>query len=148
MNDEDLNRKFDLVADQLATVTTNLQRVEEVQARDRTRLDRLERVVKMALRVGLRERRDTREKINALIDSQIRLEQAMLESRTQTNALIDSQIRLEQAMLESRTQMNVFQERTSAFEEKVGTALTEMAQAIKYTNQRIDTLGGNGQGKE
>jgi hypothetical protein len=41
------------------------------------RLDRLERIVRLAVRAGLRERRDTREKINALIDAHIKTEEAM-----------------------------------------------------------------------
>jgi hypothetical protein len=41
------------------------------------RLDRLERIVKLMIRAGLRERKDTREKINALIDAQMRTEGAM-----------------------------------------------------------------------
>ncbi len=41
------------------------------------RLDRLERVMKLVIRAGLRERRDTRDKLNALIDAQVRTEEAM-----------------------------------------------------------------------
>ena len=41
------------------------------------RLDRLERIVRLVVRAGLRERRDTREKINALIDAHIKTEEAM-----------------------------------------------------------------------
>jgi hypothetical protein len=41
------------------------------------RLDRLERIVKLMVRAGLRERKDTREKINALIGAQMRTEEAM-----------------------------------------------------------------------
>ena len=41
------------------------------------RLDRLESIVKLALKAGQRERKETREKINALIDAQLRTEEAM-----------------------------------------------------------------------
>lgn len=44
---------------------------------DKERLDRLERIVRLVVRAGLRERRDTREKINALIDAHIKTEEAM-----------------------------------------------------------------------
>lgn len=44
---------------------------------DKERLDRLERIVRLAVRAGLRERRETREKINALIDAHIKTEDAM-----------------------------------------------------------------------
>lgn len=38
------------------------------------RLDRLESIVKLMIKAGRRERRETREKINALIDAQLRTE--------------------------------------------------------------------------
>ena len=38
------------------------------------RLDRLERIMKLVVRAGLRERRETRDKINALIDGHMRTE--------------------------------------------------------------------------
>ena len=37
------------------------------------RIDRLERVMKLVVRAGLRERKDTRAKLNALIDAQMHL---------------------------------------------------------------------------
>jgi hypothetical protein len=44
---------------------------------DTERLDRLERIMKLVVRAGLRERRDTREKINTLIDAHVKTEDAM-----------------------------------------------------------------------
>lgn len=44
---------------------------------DEERLDGLERIVRLIVRAGLRERRETREKINALIDAHIKTEEAM-----------------------------------------------------------------------
>jgi hypothetical protein len=44
---------------------------------DYERLDRLERIMKLVVRAGLRERRDTREKINALINARAKTEDAM-----------------------------------------------------------------------
>jgi len=59
------------------------------------RLDRLERIAKLMVRAGLRERKETREKINVLIDAQLRTEDAMgrmAQAQTSTeeklNALI------------------------------------------------------------
>jgi hypothetical protein len=55
------------------------------------RLDRLERIMKLIVRAGLRERRDTRDKINALIDSHIKL----VDSHSK---LADAQTRSESAL--------------------------------------------------
>lgn len=41
------------------------------------RLDRLERIAGLVVKAGLRERRETREKINALIDAQMRTDEAI-----------------------------------------------------------------------
>lgn len=46
------------------------------------RLDRLERIVRLVVRAGLRERRDTREKLDALIDAHIKTEDAMARMAT------------------------------------------------------------------
>ena len=70
MTDEEINRKFDVVANHMANLAISQEKSEK-------RMDRLERVVKGAIRAGLRERRDTREKINALIDAQLRTEAAL-----------------------------------------------------------------------
>lgn len=79
MTDEEINRKFDVVADHLATLATGLQRLEEAHERGEKRIDRLERVVGLAVRAGLRERRSTREKLDALIDAHVKTGDAMRE---------------------------------------------------------------------
>ena len=43
------------------------------------RLDRLESIVKLMIKAGRRERKETREKINALIDAQLRTEEALTQ---------------------------------------------------------------------
>lgn len=55
------------------------------------RLARLERIMKLVIRAGVRERRDTREKINALIDSQIKLTDAQTRSEASIERLAESQ---------------------------------------------------------
>ena len=89
MTDEEINRKFDTVADHLATLAVSQQKSDE-------RVNRLERVLTLALRAGQRERKDTREKFSALVDAQTHTEEALAklaESQQHTderlNALID-----------------------------------------------------------
>ncbi len=70
MTDEDINRKFDVVADHLATVAVTQQKAEERAAKADTRIDRMERVLMLAIRANQRERKETRESIHALISAQ------------------------------------------------------------------------------
>ena len=59
------------------------------------RIDRLERVMKLVVRAGLRERRDTRTKIDALIDSHIKLTDALArlaDAQTHTDTRLDALI--------------------------------------------------------
>ena len=76
MTDEDLNRKFDRIANHIEALTEsvdrmegNIERMEDLQAQDRIRHDeaqmradqrlaRLERLFKLLLRAGQRERRE------------------------------------------------------------------------------------------
>ncbi len=77
MTDEERQRTMDFILSQQAQFAANMQRLEESderarveQGRANNRIDRVERVLKLAIRAGLRERKDTREKLNALLESQ------------------------------------------------------------------------------
>jgi hypothetical protein len=62
---------------------------------DVERLERLERIMKLVVRAGLRERRDTRDKINALIDAHVRTEEAMArmaDAQAHTDKRLDALI--------------------------------------------------------
>ena len=81
MTPEERQRTMDFILNQQAQFAANQQRSD-------ARIDRLERVMKLALRAGLRERKETREKINALIASQIRTDESLVhtnESLARTN---------------------------------------------------------------
>jgi hypothetical protein len=102
MTDEDINRKFDVVADHLATLAVNQQKAEERAAKADaraakadTRLDRLERVLMLAIRANQRERKETREGINALVAAQTHTEEALTrlaDSQTHTDKRLDALI--------------------------------------------------------
>src|SRR4051812_21576841 len=86
---EEINRKFDIVADHRATLAVSQQKTDE-------RIARLERVLMLAIRAGQRDRKDTREKINELTESQKRtdvalaqLAEAQAHTEQKLNALID-----------------------------------------------------------
>lgn len=91
MTDEERQRQMDFILKQQAQFTVNFQKLEEAQEEEHRatgerfqaserRLDRLERIVKLAVRAGLRERRSRREqdeRITALVDAQISTEASM-----------------------------------------------------------------------
>lgn len=123
MANEEINRKFDLVADHLANIA-------QTQMKADGRIDRLERMLTLAFRANQRERRETRDKINALVAAQTRIEEQHerdhRETQDKINALIDAQTRTE---------------------EKFGvltTTMADLAQALTTTNKRIDGLESNG----
>jgi len=123
MTDEELNRKFDRLANHLEALTesvdrmeVNIERMGDLQAQDRIRHDeaqmradqrvaRLERLFGLLLRAGQRERKDLREKIHLLLDAQTRTENTLA---------------------------------------RMAEAQTEMMRAITKTDQRIDAIEGNG----
>lgn len=80
---------MDFILQQQAQFTTNMQKLEEADTRAARRIDRLERVVKLAIRAGLRERKDTRAKLDALIDSHVKLATAQTHTDQRLDALID-----------------------------------------------------------
>jgi hypothetical protein len=83
MTDEEINRKFDVVADHLATVAVNQQKSD-------ARLDRLERVLMLAIRAGQRDRKETRESINALVAAQARTEESLAKLAQAQSGLVES----------------------------------------------------------
>jgi len=101
MTDAEINRKFDVVAGHLASFAVGLDQLTgkidqlagkvdqlaDSQQHDTRRLDRVERVMKLMVRAGLRARRGMREqdeRITALIDSQIHTEEI---ARTQSEGI-------------------------------------------------------------
>ena len=95
MTDEELNRKFDIVAAHLASLAVSQQKAEERMDRADDRLSRLERTLLLAIRAGRRERGEWRERHAALVDAQMRTEAAMAkltESQTHADRRLDALI--------------------------------------------------------
>jgi hypothetical protein len=77
MTEDERRQKMDFILHQQAQFAAGMQRLEESDERAEKRIGRLERVVKLAIRAGLRERREFRERYNALLDTQIRTEDSV-----------------------------------------------------------------------
>jgi hypothetical protein len=131
MNDDPIDRRFAIIADHLESLAASIQNVEDLEAQDRLRLeqdslriDRLERLFKLMIRIGDRERKELRERINALIDAQMLSEDKMRE--------------LSAAQARS-------QEAAAVFQAQVGVALEKLADATALAHRRLDAMeGGNG----
>ena len=76
MNDEERQRTMDCILQQQAQFATGMQRLEDADARASRRLDRLERTLVLMARRFRRERDDLQERMTALVDAQIRTEEA------------------------------------------------------------------------
>ena len=84
MDDAERQRTMDFILQQQAQITAGMQRFEEgmdrlekADARASRRLDRLERMFVLMTQQFRRERHDLRERIAALIDAQLRTEEAV-----------------------------------------------------------------------
>ncbi len=95
MDDAERQRTMDFILQQQAQITTGMQRFKEgmqsleaADARASKRLDRLERTVILMAQQFRRERRDLRERVAALVDAQMRTEEAMrsLSATTERNS--------------------------------------------------------------
>jgi flagellar motility protein MotE (MotC chaperone) len=70
MTDEEINRKFDIVADHLISLAVSQQKSNE-------RIDRVERILLLGIKALRRERKETRETLNALVTAQTRTEETL-----------------------------------------------------------------------
>lgn len=145
MTDEQLNAYFRTIADHLESLATSIQSVEELREQDRARqeehrlrqevdrlrIDRLERLFKLMLRLGIRERKELRERINALIDAQMRSD-AKMES-------------LNEKMQELSAAQKQSVEASALFQAQVGHILSKLADATELAHRRLDAIESNGQ---
>jgi sugar-specific transcriptional regulator TrmB len=164
MTDEELNRKFDLVAAHLASLAVSQQKAEERQrewdkrqrewdkrqreldARQRKgqdRISRAERILLLAIRAGRRERKEWRERHAALIDSQIRTDDKIAK-------LTESQARTDATLAESRAHTDAALAESGA---RTDAALAELAKSQVHTDRKLDALidivrGERGEGSE
>ena len=122
MTDEELNRKFDIVAGHLATLAVTQQKAEERMNRMDDGIMRLRRTLLTAIRAGRRERREWRERHAALIDAQVRSE--------------DKLVRLEEA--QSRTDESLRQLAES--QKRTEESLKQLSDSQAHTDKRLDAL--------
>ena len=93
MTDEEINRKFDIVAGHLATLAVSQQRYEERWARSEERWVRTEDSIRALLTIAQMHEGEIstlREAVAGLAESQGRTDRQMAETNERLNALIDT----------------------------------------------------------
>jgi hypothetical protein len=169
MTDEQFNAMFRTVADHLESLAISIQNVEDLQEQDRLRqeqdrlrleqdrtrqeqesrrLDRLERLFKLMLRIGDRERKDLRFRLNALIDAHIRSEDKIERLSAKMEELSATQIESAKALTDfqkkSDERMTRMEESNALFQTQIAEVLTKLAEATAQAHRRLDALESNG----
>src|SRR3954470_11656506 len=91
MIDEERQRQMDFILNQHAQFAVNMQKLEEAETRASKRVDGLERVLGLPIRANRREREETREQFNALVNAQTHTEDVVAR-------LDESQAKLAEAL--------------------------------------------------
>ena len=96
MTNEQLERKMEFIVETLARVSVNDEKRQQDYERHERRLDRVERIAKLMVRSGLRERRTRSEAderlTKALADlaqAQKRTEESIVHTDSKLDALVD-----------------------------------------------------------
>jgi L-lactate utilization protein LutB len=80
---------MDFMLEHQAQFTVNFQKADERFKASESRLDRLERVLMLAIHAGQRERKETREKFNTLAEAMSKMAEAQTHTDQRLDALID-----------------------------------------------------------
>jgi hypothetical protein len=122
VNDEERQRTMDFILSQQAKVSNDIDKSE-------ARIARLERTLKLAIRAGLRERREWRERYAALVDAQVRTEDTL-------NRLSAGQERMQE--IQERTQVS--QERMQEIQAQTQESLRRTEEIVHRNSEDISRL--------
>lgn len=126
MDDKEIQRNFDIVAAYLASMAVNQEKADE-------RIARLERTLLLAIRAGRRERREWRERHEALIDALMRTEARMDAGFAK---LSKSQANTDAALV----RLTESQERTDVTFAKTDAALATLAESQTHSDRKLEAL--------
>ena len=102
------------------------------------RLDRLEKIVRAVMREGLRERREMRDRMNALISAQIRDEEALTQYKVRTE---EAFARLANAQADTDEKLNAFiantDEALAQFGRKTDEEMARLTRAQANTEEAL-----------
>lgn len=144
MTDEELNRKFDRIENQIEALTESLDRMEQAQLADRQRFDeaqakadariaRLERIALMTLRAGDRERKALRASLRAVTDAQGVTERNLALMVEHFDRKTDAQIALQDQAAEKFAALAQSQQRSE-------TKIEALAESQRRSDESFRTL--------
>lgn len=123
MNQEDIERNIAFIVDQQAKFFADIEELKALGKRTDARLSRAIRLAIAEARQERDKRRELAEKVDVLVNAQIKTEESLAAFQSKTAESIAA-----------------MQAQAGAFQAQVGEALTRMADAITKTNQRIAVL--------
>ena len=88
MTDEEREHLMNFVLEGQARHEVNIQKIDERFEKSERETAQLRRVLLSAVRLGRRERSETREKFNALINAQIRTEESLAAFQSRTEEIL------------------------------------------------------------
>jgi multidrug resistance efflux pump len=101
------------------------------------RLDRLEKIVRLVVKEGLRERREMRDRINALISAQMRDEEALTQYKVRTE---EAMAHLANAQANTEEALAQLASRTEQLASRTGEEMSRLARAQANTEESLKAL--------
>ena len=141
MTNEDFDRRMEFILDQQARFASDIQQLQESQARTERNVTRTEQVVAQladvtqeTLTTMLEGFRDVNARIEALAEAQSRTEERFRETDAKINALVDSQIRLEEAQLRTEESLR----KTDAKIEALAESQSRTEESLRRLSDTVD----------
>jgi len=144
MNDEERQRTMDFILQQQAQFTVGMQKLEEADARASKRLDRFERTLRLMGRRFRRERDDLRERMAALVDSQIKSEDKASMSDERLKRSEESFARSNERLTRIDESHARSEERLTRLEELTGRNSEDIAALAKVVSNMARGRNGDG----
>ena len=104
------------------------------------RLDRLERIAMLMVRAGARVRREQNEKINIIIDSQIRTEERFARNEERVARNEKRVARNEERVARNEARFATLADDLARSHNELAKSLKELAKAQTRTENRLDSL--------
>lgn len=143
MSNEEFDRRIAFLLEHHAKFASDIQHLREVQAHFQETQAQTEQVVARLAHATLVGFKDTNTKIDALVDSQIRTDDALKEMGLKIDSLVDSQIRTDNGLKEVGLKIDALvdsQIRTDNGLKEVGLKIDSLADSQILTAESLQNL--------
>jgi hypothetical protein len=149
MNDEERQRTMDFMLQQQAKFDAHIAELRESDKRADIRLTRLENILRGAIRTGLRERREWRERYAALVDAQVRTEDVLDSLAARQERMQESQERTQESLERMQEQTQESLRRTEEIVRRNSEDINRLAKIVERTStERNGGSGGDRTGED